>query len=107
MKKTIPILVPIVTGLFGGWFAECFLNFCSIIASPFANLEEPGFLVFCGICSLVSALLILTVAIANAFFLIELDNRKKARLVLIAQACVTLSLFAVSLRFAERIIHIF
>ncbi len=107
MKKTIPILVPVVTGLFGGWFAECFLNFCSITASPFANLEEPGFLVFCGICSLVSALLILTVAIANAFFLIELDNRKKARLVLIAQACVTLSLFAVSLRFAERIIHIF
>ena len=105
MKKTIPILSPFVIGLVGGWFVECFLNFCSII-SPFVNLEETNFLVFCGISSLLSALLILTVVIANAFFLIALNNKKKTRLVLIAQACVSLLLFAVSLSYAEQIIHV-
>ena len=103
MKKTIPILSPFAIGLVGGWFAECFLNFCSII-SPFTNLEKTNFLVFCGISSLLSALLILTVVIANAFFLIALNSKKKARLVLIAQACVSFLLFAVSLNFADKIL---
>ena len=103
MKKTIPILTPLVIGLVGGWFAECFLNLCSII-SPFADLEKTNFFVFCGISSLLSALLILTVAIANAFFLIALSNKKQTGLVLIAQAGVSFLLFAVSLNFADKIL---
>lgn len=104
MKKTIPVLSPFVIGLLGAWFTECLLNFCCIVGSPFAGSEGTRFFVFCGICSLLSGLLILAITIANGFFLIELNSKKKARFVLIAQACVSLSLFAVSLNFADKIL---
>ena len=105
MKKVVPMLSPFVIGLSGGWFAECFLCWCSVMASPFAGSAERDILVFCGIGSLLSALQVLAFAIADVLFLTELDNAKRRTLFLVAQAGVAILLFAVSLSCAEQVIH--
>ena len=106
MKKIIPFIFPLITGLFSAWLIECFLCVASIFVSPFANLEESKFLVFCGINSLVSALVIIVVVIADIMFLIELNNKKNFRLVLILQACTTIFICLVSWHYAEQVIDV-
>lgn len=105
MKKIIPFISPLITGVFGGWFIECFLCGISIITSPFSTFEESKILFLCGINSLVSALIIIVVVIADVMFLIELNNKKKLRLVLILQACATIFICFVSWYYAEQIIN--
>ena len=105
MKKIIPFVFPLITGLFAGWFIECFLCVASIIMSPFSTFDESKILVFCEINLLVSALIIIVVAIADVMFLIELNNKKKLRSVLILQACVTILIYFVSWYYAEQIIN--
>ena len=105
MKKTIPVIAPISTGLLGGWYVECFLCLLSIMVSPFARPEETQYFIFFGISSLLSALLILVMVIVDAMFLIDLDDKKKIRFYLIAQICVVILLFFVSWICAERIVH--
>lgn len=104
MKKTIPFIAPFITGLFSGWFIECFLCFFSIMISPFAGFEESKFLVFCGINSLLSALIIIAFVIVDVIFLIELNNKKKSKF-LIAQACVAIFLCVISWNCADQIIN--
>lgn len=105
MKKIISFISPLITGLFSGWLIECFLCVASIMMSPFSTFEESKFLVFCAINSLVSALIIIVVVIADVMFLIELNNKKKLRLVLILQACATILICFVSWHYAEQIIN--
>lgn len=105
MKKTIPFIFPLITGLLSGWFVECFLCAVSITISPFANLEESKILVFCGINSLVVALIIIVLVIVDIMFLIELNDKKKFRLILILQSCATFFICLVSWYYAEKIIN--
>lgn len=107
MKRIIPFITPFITGLFGGWVVECFLCFSSIMTSPFAGSEKSRFLVFLGICILLSASIIIAVVIVNAGFLIELNNTKRIRFFVIAQACVAILLFAISWSYADRLMNIF
>ena len=106
MKKIIPFISPLITGLFSGWFVECFLWVASIIMSPFANLAQSKFLVFCGINSLVAALIIIVVVILDIMFLIELNNKKKFRLVLMAQACIMIFICLISWHYAAQMINV-
>lgn len=46
MKKIIPFIFPLITGLFGGWFIECFLCVASITMSPFGDLDQFNFFSF-------------------------------------------------------------
>ena len=80
MKKIIPFIFPLITGLFGGWFIECFLCVASITMSPFGDLDQFNFFLFCGIVSLVSLLIIIVATIVNISFFIELSNKKKCML---------------------------
>lgn len=105
MKKIIPVISPLIIGLLSAWFIEFFLCVASIVMSPFANLEESQFLIFCGIASLVSVLIIIVVVVADVMFLIELNNKKKFRLVLILQACAMILICFVSWYYAEQIIN--
>ncbi len=105
MKKAIPFIAPLITGLFSGWFIECFLCFFSIMISPFADFEESSFLVFCGISSLLSALIIIVVVIVDVMFLIELNNKKKISFSLIAQTSAAIFICVISWHYAEQMIN--
>lgn len=105
MKKIIPFAFPLITGLFAGWFIECFLCVASIIMSPFADLDQFKFLLFCGITSLVSLLIIIVSVIVNISFFIELSNKKKCKLGLIVQVCTTIFICSVSWHCAAQVIN--
>ena len=79
MKKIIPFIFPLITGLFGGWFIECFLCVASITMSPFGDLDQFNFFLFCGIVSLVSLLIIIVATIVNISFFIEQQEKVYAR----------------------------
>lgn len=104
MKKTITFISPLLVGLFSGCFVECSLCVASIVMSPFSTFEQSKFSVFCGIISLVSALIIIVVAIADVMLLIELDNKKKLKPALVLQTCATILVCFVSWYYAEQII---
>lgn len=104
MKKIITFISPLLIGLFSGCFVECFLCVASIVISPFSTFEQFKFSAFCGIISLVSALIIIVVAIADVMLLIELNNKKKMKIVLVLQTCATILFCFVSWYYAAQII---
>ena len=106
MKKIIPFIFPLITGLFGGWFIECFLCVASIIMSPFGDLDQFNFFLFCGIVSLVSLLIIIVATIVNISFFIELSNKKKCMLGLIVQVCTTFFICLVSWHCVAQVINV-
>ena len=106
MKKIIPFIFPLITGLFGGWFIECILWVASIIMSPFGDLDQFNFFLFCGIVSLVSLLIIIVATIVNISFFIELSNKKKCMLGLIVQVCTTIFICLVSWHCVAQVINV-
>lgn len=101
MKKSIPYIAPIAAGLFGGWFLEAMLRFFSIAVSPFAGADERGFLTFCGGTALLSALILIAAVAADVLVLLDPENGKRVRSVLLWQAVVAAILCVLSLRGAE------
>ena len=106
MKKIYFFIFPLIMGLFSGWFIECFLCVLSIIMSPFSTYEESKFLIFCGINSLVSALLFIVITIADVLSFKKLKDKKKMRFALILQACATIFAFLSSWYYAEQVIDV-
>ena len=106
MKKIVPFIYSLIIGLFSGWFIECFLCFLSIMTSPFSGSEKAEFLVFLGINSLLSAVIVIVVVIADVVFLIKLNNKKKIRLFLIAEACVAIFICLLSWHCAAQLIDV-
>lgn len=104
MKKIIPFIFPVMTGLFGGWFTECLLYGLSVIMSPFASQHPYKFLAFFGINALVSALLVIVMVLADILFFSEINDTKKCMFGLIAQACTTILIFFVSWIYAEQVL---
>ena len=105
MKKIILFISPLIVGLFSGLVIECLLTCFSAIMSPFSTFVEYKLFLVCGGFSLVSALIIIAVVIADVRFLIELNNRKKLRLVLILQSCATIFICFVSWNYSVQIIN--
>ena len=106
MKKIIPFIFPLIAGLFGGWFIECFLCVASIIMSPFGDLDQFNFFLFFFIVSLVSLLIIIVATIVNISFFIELSNKKKCMLGLIVQVCTTIFICLVSWHCVSQVINV-
>ena len=105
MKKIYFFIFPLMIGLFSGWFIECLLTCFSVIMSPYSTFVEYKLFLLCGGFSLVSALIIIAVVIADVRFLIELNNRKRLRLVLILQVCATIFICFVSWDYSVQIIN--
>lgn len=106
MKKAISLIFPFVTGLFGGWFIECFLCVISVTMSPFANPDQSEFLVFCSLNSLVSALILIALIIVDISFFMDFGNKKKRMLHFIVQACTTIFVCLVSWHYAQQVIDV-
>ena len=103
MKKAIPFAAPVIAGLLGGWLVEAMLCFCSILISPFAGATESGFLTFCGVNALASALLLAAVCVVNVLLLTDSDNRGKIRRTLSLQTVAAVALGAASVCVSEQI----
>lgn len=85
MKRTIPLLSPIGFGLFGGLLVACGLSALSMMTSPFADLEKTSFLIFSFFISMISALLIIVMIAVNIVYLINLENRRKAKITILLE----------------------
>lgn len=88
MKKWIPFISPFICGLFGGVLLTCGLYVLSIMTSPFANPEETPFLACNFFISLISIFVIIATVVINIIYLINLDNKKKTKIITIAEICV-------------------
>ena len=78
-KNVITFICPLVCGLFGGLFAQSVICILSIMVSPFSEIEEASFLLFCFFTMILSAVFILVTLIFNIVHLINIyDNRKTA-----------------------------
>ena len=100
MKKMIPILSPLVFGLFGGLFVECAMRILLAMVSPFFDSEHAPTLILPILIAILSALFIALMAIANVAHLINLNNTKKAKLIAVWEAFAALALFFVSWNFS-------
>ena len=100
MKKMIPILSPLVFGLFGGLFVESAMRILLAMVSPFFDSEHAPTLILPILIAILSALFIALMAIANVAHLINLNNTKKAKLIAVWEAFAALALFFVSWNFS-------
>ncbi len=96
MKKIIPFVSPAVFGLLGGLLIACGLGALAMMTSPFADLDKLDFLVLSLVVSALSALLILVMVIINMKYLINLENTCRAKLIIFAEAFVSMGLLFVS-----------
>ena len=104
MKKMIPILSPLVFGLFGGLFGESAMRILLAMVSPFFDSEHAPTLILPILIAILSALFIALMAIANVAHLINLNNTKKAKKIAVWEALAALALFFVSWSFSGYII---
>lgn len=100
MKKLIPVFSPIIVGLLGGLFVECAMCILSAMMSPFFDSEHAPTLIFPILIAILSALFIALMAIANVAYLINLNNKKKAKRIAAFEALAALALFFVSWSFS-------
>ena len=98
MKKMIPVFSPIIVGLLGGLFVECAMRILSAMMSPFADSAQFPILNF--LIALLSALFVTLMAIANVVYLINLNNNKRAKRIIVWEAIVALAVFFVSWSFS-------
>lgn len=101
-RKLVAFTAPLATGLLGGWLIECVLCFLSVSISPFAGSEEAPFLLFCGLCAFLSALIITAVVIANIKCMSAWENTGR---ILTVQTVVSLLLLFISWGCADRLVH--
>ena len=85
MKKTIPYICTVVYGLLGGVLIQSFIGFMSIMTSPFSTLDAAPFANFCFLISVLSAILIIVMVIVNATYLINLENKRSAKIIIFAE----------------------
>ena len=104
MKKMIPVISPIIVGLFGGLFVECVLCALSIMTSPFSNSAQIPIFIRLILIAILPALFIALMVIANVVYLINLNNNKRAKRIAVLEAIVALALFFVSWNFSGFII---
>ena len=104
MKKIIPVISPIIVGLFGGLFVECAMCALSIMMSPFSDSAQIPILIRLILIAILSALFIALMVIANIVYLINLNNNKRAKRIAVLEAIVALALFFVSWSFSGFII---
>ncbi len=105
MKKIIPVISPIIVGLFGGLLVECGLCALSIMMSPFSDSAQIPALKFLVLIALLSALFIVPMVIVNIAYLINLNDSKRAKRIAILEALAALVLFFVSWIFSEPILE--
>ncbi len=96
MKKSIPFIFPIVFGVFGGLFVECLMCVLSIMVSPFSTYAVAPFFYFCLFVSVLAAAITIVMLIVNVIHLVNLDNDRKVKLVIVAQAIVGIALLLLS-----------
>ena len=104
MKKLIPVFSPIIVGLLGGLFVECAMRILSVMVSPFFDSPNAPTLIFPILIAILSALFIALMAIANVAYLINLNNKKKAKMIAVWEALAALALFFVSWSFWEVVV---
>ena len=100
MKKMIPVFSPVIVGLFGGLFVECAMRILSVVVSPFSDSAQIPVLNFLVLIALLSALFVALMVIANVAYLINLNNNKRAKRIIVLEAVVALALFFVSWSFS-------
>ena len=104
MKKMIPVISPIIVGLFGGLLVECAMCALSIMMSPFSDSAQIPSLIRLILIAILPALFIALMVIANVVYLINLNNNKRAKRIAVLEAIVALALFFVSWSFSGFII---
>lgn len=104
MKKMIPIISPLVFGLFGGLLVECAMRILSAVMSPFFDSAHAPALILLILIAILSTLFIALMAVANVAYLINLNNAKRAKLIATLEALAALVLFFVSWGFSGYII---
>lgn len=101
-RKMVAFMAPWVTGLLGGWLIECVLCFLSASISPFTGSEWSRFLLICGLCAFLCALIIIAVVIGDIKYMSALE---KAGRIYLLQTCTSLLLLFISWGCADRLIH--
>lgn len=104
MKKLIPVFSPIIVGLLGGLFVECAMRILSVMVSPFFDSAQFPILNFLILIALLSALFATLMAIANVVYLINLNNAKRVKWIIVWEAIVALAVFFVSWNFGEVVV---
>ena len=104
MKKMIPVISPIIVGLFGGLFVECAMCALSIMMSPFSDSAQIPPFIRLILIAILPALFIALMAIANTAYLMNLNDMKKAKTIAVCQALAALVLFFVSWSFSGFIV---
>lgn len=88
MKKLIPVVSPCLFGLFGGLFVECAVCALAIVTSPFSDFEQAPFLSLLFLTSILSGLFTTVIVIFNVAYLINLENKSKAKITVIVEVFV-------------------
>jgi hypothetical protein len=96
MKKAIPFITPIAFGVLGGLTVESLMCFLSIVMSPFASAAVAPFYYFCIVVMILAGAAAMVMIVVDAIYLINLDNARRAKLILAAQAVAGLALMFVS-----------
>ena len=104
MKKIIPVISPIIVGLFGGLFVECAMCILSAMMSPFFDSPNAPILIPLILIAVLSALFIVLMVIANVAYLINLNNSKMVKRIAILEALAVLVLFFASWSFWEVVV---
>ena len=92
LKKVIPFLTPLVLGLFGGLLIECVVGISSMLMSPFWELDDAPFFAFLCITSVISAIFVVVMAIANTMYLMDLNREYQIRIAVIAETIISVFL---------------
>jgi hypothetical protein len=106
MKKAIPFITPIAFGVLGGLAVESLMGFLSIVMSPFASAADAPFYYFCIVVTILSGVATVVMIVVDAIYLINLDNARKAKLILAAQSVAGVALMLVSWSLWSHLFHV-
>lgn len=101
MKKNIPFISPLLYGFLGGLLIDSIVQSMGIAFIPglYVDFNQvPPLLIFLSI-SILSAILIAIVAFINISYLVNIDDKRKAKLIAITEILVCIALLFICWNF--------
>ncbi len=105
MKKAIPFITPIAFGVLGGLAVESLMCFLYAVMSPYGSADVAPLGYFCMVVAIITGAATIAMIVVDAIYLLNLDNARKVKLIIAAQAVAGLALLLVSWSLCSLLFH--